>query len=72
METLGFEISKRLDKWWYLDNIKTKYFYYQQGKKIMLSPNGIELSFNKWDVKTITLNKAIEFIILNLKLDYDF
>lgn len=63
MKTISFELSKKLNEAWVLDNIETEYFYY-------LNPNGDFAiaetktdNFREWDIKTLTLEEAIEFFL---------
>lgn len=66
MKTINFELSKRLNDLWLLDNIETEW-------KIQLLPTKIWNKWNKWRLvknwnwkwkiyKTLTLEEAIEFL----------
>ena len=65
MNTISLELSKRLNDWWYLDNIETEYFYwnwwdswYSLRKK--WEARNIHFLRSEWDYKTLTLEEVIK------------
>ena len=58
MKTINFELSKRLNDLWLLDDIETEYFY--------RTWDNVLYNWNPWDwpnwIKTLTLEEAIEFL----------
>lgn len=62
MKTINFELSKRLNDLWLLDNIETK---------TMLVDDRYSNWFFNWKYyKTLTLEEAIEFILKNVKVEF--
>ena len=59
METINFELSKKLNDLWFLDNIDTKYH---------LTVSWLWFRVKQWkpeykeDIKTLTLEEVIEFL----------
>lgn len=64
-KTISFELSKRLNELWLLDDIETEYIYWYNlywewdVYELVLSK---EYPFTKVDYKTLTLEEAIEFL----------
>lgn len=72
MKTINFELSKRLNDLWLLDDIETEYFYYKPYKdkdKWHIWPNSIVYWIDRWDIKTLTLEEAIEFLPKKLEVE---
>lgn len=71
MKTVNFEISKRLNELWLLDNIETGYSY----RKDLIDriPNKYFVlkwyMEDAWDIKTLTLEESIEFIPYSLLIE---
>jgi len=62
MKTINFELSKRLNDLWLLDNIETEFKYYKMWDTY-ISLHESEFYKSDWDnIKTLTLEKAIEFL----------
>lgn len=62
MTTINFELSKRLNDLWLLDNIKTEYWYEYDNETKNYNIDYF-LPFNKNIIcKTLTLEEAIEFL----------
>lgn len=59
MKTLNFEISKRLNDLWLLDNIETEKVYLVHSEWYDLEDYNHYLP---WDIKTLTTEEAIEFL----------
>lgn len=69
MNTINFELSKRLNEWWYLDNIETKYWYRDNW---ILLEYWIYRILNDWEwvyYKTLTLEEVLEFLPKEFKND---
>ena len=62
MKTINFELSKRLNDLWLLDNMETEYWYEYDNETKNCDINYF-LPFNKNIIcKTLTLDESIEFI----------
>ena len=87
MQTINFELSKRLNDLWLLDNIETKYIYFlvMKYKDSPVKPTlykteqrwsiciTSDCKYFVWDFKTLTLSEAMEFLrVLSLKNRYKF
>lgn len=59
MKTINFELSKRLNEKWLLDNIETEYIYADIWLKLEKNLNN-ELENT---IKTLTFEEVIEFLI---------
>ena len=68
MKTIWFELSKKLNDLWLLDNIETEYKYidfinWKWDRKIELFKNNNDKAPNDFKhIKTLTLEEAIEFL----------
>jgi len=72
MKTINFELSKRLTEWLYLDNIETEFKYYKMWDEYILL-HKTEFYKSDWDnIKTLTLEEAIEFLPIYIKRKYKF
>ena len=86
MKTINFELSKRLNERWLLNNIDTEYLIYKNKKWIVSIEENKKLttwtSFNEIQkecialkeeiYKTLTLEEAIEFMPIYIKWKYKF
>ena len=63
IKTINLELSKRLNELWLLDNIETEYFWVKtvHGEWIIVYWDGEE-PISVEEVKTLTLEEAIEFL----------
>jgi len=75
MKVINLELSKRLNEWWYLDDIKTKYIYSKKWSYYCWEDlikeeacyveefHNLEYSFPfKFVCKTLTLEESMEFM----------
>lgn len=74
MKTINFELSKKLNDLWLLDNIETKYFY----NAFYIWDDTFEDKDYKWEkwinkynkykdsIKTLTLEETIEFLPIQI------
>ena len=75
MKTINFELSKRLNDLWLLDNIETEYWYFEQWDLFNIEEIFWKKYYiQKWDwlYKTLTLEEAIEFMPIYIKWKYKF
>ena len=63
-KVLKFELSKRLNYLWLLDNIETEYWYKKDLWEMkVFTLNKYHKDFQELCIKTLTLEEAIEFLI---------
>jgi len=82
MKTLSLELSKRLNEWWYLDNIETEYFYWERvncicywcedGESVISLHKTENIVMNNLDIKTLTLEEVIEFLPKEIVLKWEW
>lgn len=69
-KTISFELSKRLNELWLLDNIETKYVINIETKELLTNDY---VNFPSiYDTKTLTLQEAIEFLPYRIKNNQNF
>lgn len=77
MKTISFELAKRLNEKWLLDNIETEYIFYWWNPDELnttISWYKKQNIYEKclWDIKTLTFDEAIEFLPKKISFeDYD-
>lgn len=77
MKTIDFELSKKLNDLWLLDNIDTEYVYHKiikwidEWKYVIIINHELEWK-TKTDIKTLTIEEAIEFLPRTISVDKDY